>query len=125
MAWAGGLGFGGMGYRVFGGCLSGWRSSQSGWSYLRGGHPLQVSHSDGGSGSGNLRESRRGTISFVDGYRDWEDLVWEEFGRRREMGFGRALVGAVTFFQPCGVGRLSQILCAVISHTRKRGRFWG
>jgi len=25
MAWAGGLGFGGMVYRVFGGCLSGWR----------------------------------------------------------------------------------------------------
>jgi len=39
--------------------------SQSGWWSLRRWHPLQVSHSDSGSGSGILRDSLRGNISFV------------------------------------------------------------
>jgi len=37
----------------------------------------------------------------------------------------RALLSAITFFKPCGVGILTQTWCAVISHTRKRGRDLG
>jgi len=33
------------------------------------------------------------------------------------------IISAVIFFKPCGVGRLSQPLSTVISHTRKRGCF--
>ena len=87
---------------------------------------MQVSPTDCGSGSGIHQESLRGTISFVYGYRDWEDLGCEwVFGIGAEDVFGEALVGAVTFFKPCGVGRLSHTLCAVISHTQKRGCFFG
>jgi len=84
--------------------------------------PIARSSTDGGSGSGILRESLRGTISFVYGYRDWEELVWEwVFGTGEKEVFRRALVGAVIFFKPFGDGRLSQTLRAVTSHTRKRG----
>ena len=38
-----------------------------------------------------------------------------------EGGEEGTIISAVTFFKPCGVGSLSQTLCAVSSHTWKRG----
>jgi len=35
------------------------------------------------------------------------------------------IISTVTFVKPCGVGRLRQPLCTVISHTRKRGFGFG